>query len=216
MVNENKTSKKPAKITAQPTKKQIAEALEKTKSKAEVYTRDAMKAKKLLEDAVKKANGFEENQGHLGEVWSYLTALFRLLKAYVRGNYRDIPWSSIVLVTGGIIYFVSPFDIIPDPLPGIGYIDDAAIIAFVVAQIKADLDNFLTWEITNTGEQDDESLLTDKSTITCSKCGKEVPAEYEFCPACGQTTATEKCCVSCGKLIPIDFAFCPHCGTTQA
>ena len=65
-------------------------------------------------------------------------------------------------------------------------------------------------------EDEKKPALSEKSTITCSKCGKEVPAEYKFCPACGQTTATEKSCVSCGKLIPIDFAFCPHCGTTQA
>jgi tellurite resistance protein/RNA polymerase subunit RPABC4/transcription elongation factor Spt4 len=64
-------------------------------------------------------------------------------------------------------------------------------------------------------EDEKKPALSEKSTTTCSKCGEEVPAEYKFCPACGQTTATEKTCVSCGELIPIKFAFCPHCGTTQ-
>ena len=69
-----------------------------------------------------------------------------------------------------------------------------------------------------TRKKDDESkpAVSENSTITCSKCGKEVPSEYQFCPSCGQSTATEKSCISCSKLIPIDFAFCPHCGTTQA
>jgi len=69
-----------------------------------------------------------------------------------------------------------------------------------------------------TRKKDDERKPTssEKSTVTCSKCGKEVPSEYQFCPSCGQPTATEKSCVSCSKLIPIDFAFCPHCGITQA
>jgi uncharacterized membrane protein YkvA (DUF1232 family) len=163
MVDRNKTTKKPAKTATQkakPTKKQIAEAVEKTKSKAEVYVRDPEKAKKLLEDAVKKTKGFEKNRGPLGEVWSYLTALFRLLKTYIRKEYRDIPWASIVLVTVGIIYFVSPVDLISDALPGIGLIDDAGVIAFVVAQIKADLDNFLAWEITQAEDEDEESVLT--------------------------------------------------------
>jgi len=163
MVDRNETTKKPAKTATQkakPTKKQITEAVEKTKSKAEEYVRDPKKAKKLLEDAVKKAKGFEKNRGPLGEVWSYLTALFRLLRAYIRGEYRDLSWISIVLVTVGIIYFVSPIDLIPDALPGIGHIDDAALIAFVVAQIKADLDNFLAWEITQAENKDDESALT--------------------------------------------------------
>jgi tellurite resistance protein len=65
-------------------------------------------------------------------------------------------------------------------------------------------------------EDEKKTALSEKSTITCSKCGKEVPAEYTFCPACGQPTAIEKSCVSCNKLIPIEFAFCPHSGTTQA
>jgi len=59
-------------------------------------------------------------------------------------------------------------------------------------------------------------LKRKKSIITCSNCGREVPAEYQFCPGCGQATATEKTCVSCGELIPIDFAFCPHCGASQS
>lgn len=160
----HKPSKKPSKTSVhktKPTKKEIAKAIEKTKSKAEEYARDPNKAKKLLDDAVKKAKIYERNRGPLAEVWSYLTALFRLLRAYIRRDYRDIPWGSIVLVIVAIIYFVSPIDLIPDILPGIGFIDDAAVIAFVVAQIKADLDNFLAWEVEQLhGEDDTESIQT--------------------------------------------------------
>ena len=69
-----------------------------------------------------------------------------------------------------------------------------------------------------TRKKDDESksAILEGASLTCSKCGKEVPSEYQFCPSCGQSMATEKSCVSCDKLIPIDFAFCPHCGATQA
>jgi tellurite resistance protein len=65
---------------------------------------------------------------------------------------------------------------------------------------------------------DDESkpAVSGKSTLTCLKCGKEILSEYQFCPICGQPTATEKNCISCSKPIPIDCAFCPSCGTAQA
>ncbi len=56
---------------------------------------------------------------------------------------------------------------------------------------------------------------TDTSTATCANCGQEVPAEYKFCPSCGQTMATEKNCVSCNEAILIEFGFCPHCGASQ-
>jgi uncharacterized membrane protein YkvA (DUF1232 family) len=82
-----------------------------------------------------------------------------LLRAYIRGDYRDIPWGSIVLVIVAIIYFVSPIDLIPDIIPVIGLTDDAAVIAFVIAQIKADLDNFLAWEVERLdGESDSEDI----------------------------------------------------------
>lgn len=147
---------------AKPTEKEIVEAIEKRKSKAEEYAHDPVKAKKLLDEAVKKTKGYERKIGPLAEVWSYLTALFRLLKAYIHRDYQDIPWGSIVLVIVAIIYFVSPIDIIPDAIPGIGLVDDAAVIAFVVKQTKADLDNFLAWEVERSvGESDTEVVKSE-------------------------------------------------------
>lgn len=152
-----KPSKKPSTNSVRkinPTKKEIAKAIENTKNKAEEYARDPDKTKKLLDDAVKKTKNYERNRGPLSDVWDYLTALFRLLRAYIRRDYRDIPWVSIVLITVAIIYFVSPIDLLPDILPG-GLIDDAAVIAFVVAQIKVDLDNFLAWEVVRSDNKKD-------------------------------------------------------------
>ena len=158
-----KPSKKPSTNSVRktkPTKKEIAMAIERTKNKAEEYARDPNKAKELLDDAMKKAKSYEKNRGPLADVWGYLMALFRLLRAYIRRDYREIPVGSIVLVIVAIIYFVSPIDLIPDILPG-GFIDDAAVIAFVIAQIKADLDNFLAWEVKRLhGEDDTESSQT--------------------------------------------------------
>ena len=149
-----KTTETPVR-KAKLTKKQIVETIEKTKSKAEEYVHDSQKGRKLLEDAVKKAKSFEKNRGPLAEVWSYLTALFRLLKAYIRKEYREIAWGSMVLVIVAILYFVSPLDLIPDIFPG-GYVDDAALIAYVVSQIKVDLDNFMAWEVSRS---DDEGTI---------------------------------------------------------
>lgn len=117
---------------------------QKAKSKAEEYARDPEKAKKLVNEAMKKAKG--KNKGPLGEVWRYLTALIRLTRAYFNKNYTDVPWQTIVLAIAALIYFVSPIDFIPDFIPGVGYLDDAGVISIVVASIKADLDNFLEWE----------------------------------------------------------------------
>ena len=75
-----------------------------------------------------------------------LESMYRLLLAFWNGSYREIPWKSLVLIVVAIIYFVNPFDLIPDVIPILGYVDDAAIIGVVLAQIQVDLDDFLDWE----------------------------------------------------------------------
>jgi uncharacterized membrane protein YkvA (DUF1232 family) len=124
----------------------IEHEVDKKRTKAEEYLRDPEKSKKLLDEALKKADAKEEKKGPLFGVWNSLTAMFRLFQAYIHKDYTRIPWGSIVLIVVAIIYFVSPFDLIPDWIPVAGFIDDAAVIGFVLKQINNDLDNFLKWE----------------------------------------------------------------------
>lgn len=148
-----RTTQSPA-TTPKPEEAVKSLEFQQAKSKAEEYARDPEKAKKLIDEAMKKAKG--KNKGPLGEVWRYLTALIRLTRAYFNKRYTDVPWVSIVLAIAALIYFVSPIDFIPDLIPVVGYLDDAVIISFVIAQIKADLDNFLEWE-------DDQKMQEDQS-----------------------------------------------------
>jgi uncharacterized membrane protein YkvA (DUF1232 family) len=139
--------------TPKPEKAVKSPEFKQAKSKAEEYARDPEKAKRLIDEAFKKAKG--KNKGPLGEVWRYLTALIRLTRAYFNRQYTDVPWRTIVLAITALIYFVSPIDVIPDFIPVVGYIDDAAVISFVVASIKTDLDNFTEWE-------DDQKMQADQ------------------------------------------------------
>jgi uncharacterized membrane protein YkvA (DUF1232 family) len=69
----------------------------------------------------------------------------RLIRAYAKGDYRAIPWESLLLIVAAIIYFVSPVDAIPDFLP-VRLVDDAVVIAFVVGVVAEELDDFMEWE----------------------------------------------------------------------
>ena len=68
-----------------------------------------------------------------------------LLSDYFDGVYPNLPLSTIVAVLGGLLYLVLPTDAIVDFFPLMGYLDDAGVLAFVVATEKADMKEYLQW-----------------------------------------------------------------------
>lgn len=115
----------------------------KARNKAAEYATHPAKLIKLVEEAAKKA---ESRKGPLAEVWTFLMACFRMLKAYAKGEYTNIPWQSLILITASIIYFVMPVDLIPDFILGPGLIDDAALLGWTLKAVKSSVDSFAEWE----------------------------------------------------------------------
>ena len=115
------------------------------KQRAESLASDTSKVSSLLTDAVFKAG---KNKRALKKVWEDLSTLFRLIRAWVSGSYRNIPWPSIVLAIAAVIYFVNPLDLITDFIPLIGYLDDTTVVWFVMASISNELAKFREWEQT--------------------------------------------------------------------
>lgn len=110
---------------------------------AEEYSNDRSRVGTLLSGAERKA---ERDRDRLGEIWDTLGALIRLLRAWARGRYTVVPWRTLVFAIAGVLYFVDPLDLIPDPIPVIGYLDDATVLAFVLRAIRKDVERFLAWE----------------------------------------------------------------------
>jgi uncharacterized membrane protein YkvA (DUF1232 family) len=81
-----------------------------------------------------------------GMLWTDLHALARLVSAWARREYTIVPWRAIAMSTAALLYFVNPFDAIPDAILGFGYLDDASVLAFVAGAIKRDLERFAEWE----------------------------------------------------------------------
>ena len=53
---------------------------------------------------------------------------------------------ALVAVVAGLLYFLSPIDAIPDWLPGIGFIDDLAVLGWVMRKWSAELEAFRVWK----------------------------------------------------------------------
>jgi uncharacterized membrane protein YkvA (DUF1232 family) len=72
--------------------------------------------------------------------------LFSMIRDYWKGEYKDVPWSTIAAAVGALVYFLSPVDMIPDVIPVIGYIDDAAVVALAVKFVQDDLRKYCTFK----------------------------------------------------------------------
>src|SRR5262245_15637637 len=88
----------------------------------------------------------DQNRNSLAAIWDDLTSLFRIVKSWKSGRYREIPWNTVVLSTGAIVYFLTPIDLVPDVIPVLGLIDDIAVIRWVIGAICLDLAKFRAWE----------------------------------------------------------------------
>ena len=113
------------------------------RNRAAGYANDPDKLRGLLDKAWEKL----ARQGRaLAEVRDAFMAMLRLLRAYAKGEYKDTPWRSLLMIIAAVIYFIMPIDFIPDFIVGIGLLDDIAVIGWTLAAVQADIDRFVAWE----------------------------------------------------------------------
>lgn len=68
-----------------------------------------------------------------------------MIKDIIEKDYPELPLGSMCAIVIALIYFVSPRDIIPDNIPGVGYIDDAAVLLISLTLVKRDIDEYVKW-----------------------------------------------------------------------
>ena len=73
--------------------------------------------------------------------------MVNMLKDYKVGIYKDVPWFTIASVVFALLYVLNPLDIIPDFIPGFGYVDDASVLALALRFIESDLHKYLDWKL---------------------------------------------------------------------
>lgn len=102
-----------------------------------------------LEKIVAHADNIEhtfQSHGPLKRFIEDVTLMISLIKDYINGEYREIPFWSIAAVAAALLYVLNPFDIIPDFIPVIGFIDDAAVVAASLYMVEKDLHRYHEWK----------------------------------------------------------------------
>jgi uncharacterized membrane protein YkvA (DUF1232 family) len=123
-----------------------SEAFARAISEAKLRVIGSGGLRSLFEQAARKAASLPKQP--FKENWAYLQTMLRLVRAYERGEYRQVSNDALMWIVAGLNYLVDPFDLIPDKTPFLGFVDDATVIEFVVAKTRQTLDDFMTWETT--------------------------------------------------------------------
>ena len=65
-----------------------------------------------------------------------------MLREWMSGSYQLSSNRTVIVLIAALLYFVVPFDVIPDFLFGIGFIDDAAVLGYVFNQINEEVEAY--------------------------------------------------------------------------
>lgn len=123
-------------------------------------------AKRILEDSYEKSSAIVADEDKLerllqrlekkmkivpvvGEYLADVPIMASLLRSYLKKEYTDIPIGSLVAIVSALAYFVSPVDLIPDMIPGVGYIDDGAVVVACLKMVDTDIKEYKDWRLKN-------------------------------------------------------------------
>ena len=123
------------------------EALAKKKFEEDIKNVDSDDVNYASKKGKTKIDELDKNPPSvLMKVWNDLKLMINLIIDYVKGDYTNVPWNTIAAITGAIIYFVSPIDVIPDFIPVVGYVDDLTVIKFTLDLVSEDLIKYKQWK----------------------------------------------------------------------
>ena len=121
--------------------KDIDENMEKVDEKFESfdsYTEED--AQKVMENR-KKIEKIASNptlHKYLNDIKLY----FNMLGDVFSGKYKKVPVGTIAAIIGTLLYVLIPTDLIPDFLPVVGYLDDAAMLALCLNFTRFDVEEY--------------------------------------------------------------------------
>ena|SRR5690554_6836891 len=88
------------------------------------------------EEAIKKKFSGTTSVSKYAELGQIMIGMLKDIK---NGIYKEVPWFTIATVVLALLYLLNPFDIIPDFVPGIGYIDDLSVLAIATGWVESEI-----------------------------------------------------------------------------
>lgn len=92
----------------------------------------------------------KKKSSYLGDQFETFKVMWALLQDYWNGDYKNVPWKLIAAIGFAVAYLVSPIDVIPDFIPILGFVDDAAVFALTLAAFQSEIDTYKEWKAKQT------------------------------------------------------------------
>ena len=127
------------------TEAEAQEELKKGYKKAERLLQDEDKLEKTLKRVEEKLKAIPV----LGEKFAKVPVMISMVRSYIKKEYTEVPIGTILAMVSAAIYIVSPIDVVPDVVPGAGYIDDAFVVAACLKLVETDIDEYIEWKEKN-------------------------------------------------------------------
>ena len=99
-----------------------------------------------MEELARKINKKLANIPVVGEYFADLPILCMMAADYGKGAYKEVPFATMVGIAVALVYFMTPVDLVPDAIPGLGRLDDAAVLLFAVKAAHNDIADYKTWK----------------------------------------------------------------------
>ncbi len=113
-------------------------------NQVEAIAKQEAKVRNLLSDVGQKLVKASKNS-KIQQVVEPISIFIRMVKAHFSGTHK-LSNSTLGMVLLALVYFLSPFDLMPDFLGLVGFVDDASVVLAVYAKIKTEVNGFLEWE----------------------------------------------------------------------
>ena len=106
---------------------------------------DVIKVLDRADEIDEKIENLKQN-GKLRQFMNRMQLLMMMLRDFWDGSYDRMPWAITASIVFAVLYFLNPVDLIPDFIPVLGYLDDAAVLALVWKSSSRDLREYATWK----------------------------------------------------------------------
>jgi uncharacterized membrane protein YkvA (DUF1232 family) len=101
-----------------------------------------------IEKVNQRAKDIEGKLPKLKQLLEHAKVMLCMVKDYCNGSYREIPYWAIGATSLALLYVLNPADLFPDFILGVGYLDDAAVVAFCLKLIEHELERYQEWRAT--------------------------------------------------------------------